>query len=86
MSARINRAVDPAAAQNGGGDNNPRITTSSPDASLRMPRVDIQLIRHLRSVYPVVVSRDMSLRDYDISVGRQEVIAHLEALWADQKQ
>ena len=51
---------------------------------LKVPYVDLRLIDWLRHHFPKTLSRDRSLRDYDINVGHLEVIAHLEALHADQ--
>jgi hypothetical protein len=56
---------------------------SGPDMP-KVPVLDNRLLDWLRHQFPPAISRDRSLRDYDVSVGHLEVIAHLEALYAEQ--
>lgn len=49
-----------------------------------IPVVERDLIDHLRSRFPVNVTRGRDPRDYDILVGQQEVIEYLSRLWKEQ--
>lgn len=52
---------------------------------LKVPYVSEELLRHLAEVFPIKLSRDFSQRAYDVQVGQQEVIAHLQNLYDNQK-
>ena len=83
MSARLDRSQPAApASETAGGGISRRVT--APDPRLKIPAVDAGLIIYLRSVFPASVSRDKDLRTYDAEAGQQEVITHLEMLWAEQ--
>jgi hypothetical protein len=44
------------------------------------------MIEYLRNQFPIKMSREHTERDYDVILGHQEVIRHLEALYAEQNQ
>jgi hypothetical protein len=50
------------------------------------PEIDTYLLSYLRTVFPSKLVREMSPRQLDWSIGQQEVINHLQALWDEQNQ
>lgn len=48
------------------------------------PKVDEALVHYLKQFFPVTLSRDAALRDYDRMLGAQELIQHLEGLVKEQ--
>lgn len=50
-----------------------------------LPYVDDELLRHLQQTFKVSVAEHYTLRDYDLMVGQQQVIAHLRTLWEAQQ-
>ena len=79
MSARLDRSR-PAT-------DNATVTTriTKPGAgTLCIPLVPWDMIEYLRNQFPMKMSRDYTARDLDAILGHQEVIQHLEALYAEQ--
>lgn len=52
---------------------------------LKTPHISKELLQHLGEIFPIKASKDFALRDYDRIVGHQEVIQHLQALYAQQQ-
>ena len=53
-------------------------------ATHRVPAVDAELVDYLIKAFPVTLSPDYDLRNYDRMLGAQDVIRHLRMLWEDQ--
>lgn len=51
-----------------------------------IPNIEPELITYLRRRFPISLAPQNSLRDYDMMLGRQQVVEHLEALWEAQQQ
>lgn len=80
LSARLNR--NPASSQAGGGQTFPVMAPSN--VKVRVPEIDKDLIAYLQAIFPVSLSPEYSLRDYDRMLGAQQVIEHLKSLWEAQ--
>lgn len=76
MSARLNR--NPVSTDTGG------VPAPVMQPSIRVPVVDKELLDYLLAAFPVSLSEEKSLRDYDRMLGSQQVIQHLKALWKEQ--
>lgn len=76
MSARLNRPGKPAERQV---IPSSLSTDQSSTPASETPFISQELVRVLRSAFPVTVVAGMSLRDYDHMVGQQMVISFLEA-------
>jgi hypothetical protein len=54
--------------------------------NLKVPEVTTELLQYLQQVFNTRAHRDRNPRDYDVAAGHNEVIAHLESLWAEQNE
>jgi hypothetical protein len=57
----------------------------SPLETHQLPAVGAELVDYLIRAFPVTLSPDYDLRNYDRMLGAQDVIRHLRMLWEDQK-
>ena len=53
-------------------------------ATRQHPVVDAELVDYLIRAFPVTLSPDYDIRNYDRMLGAQDVIRHLRMLWEDQ--
>jgi hypothetical protein len=82
-SARLDRSR-PAPADSSTVAHHTVITPGQRGGKLSIPLVPWDMIEYLRNQFPMKMSRDHTERDYDAILGHQEVIQHLEALYAEQ--
>lgn len=86
ISARLEREKP---SSEGGSSQNPRIAlpkANNSSGKRTAPEIDKALLSYLRTVFPSKLVREMSPRQLDWSIGQQEVISHLQALWDEQNQ
>ena len=84
VSARLDRAA--ATAEGAVVTHHTVITPGQRGGRLSIPPVSWDMVEYLRNQFPIRLSRDHTERDYDAILGHQEVIQHLEALYAEQNQ
>jgi hypothetical protein len=83
-SARLNRSPSSTPA---GEIKSPYLPNALPrpgSGLFKVPYVDPSLIAYLEEVFPLIVLKDRSLREYDVNVGHREVIQHLQGLYEEQ--